>query len=307
MKISVIGAGNVGATCAMRLLESGIADIVLLDKYEGVAKGKAEDLMDAASIIKHNRSIFGTGNYKDTAGSDIVIITAGFPRMPGMTREELLLKNASIVNEVAENITKFSKDTIIIVVTNPLDIMAYIAYKKSGLDRAKVIGMAGVLDCSRMNLLTSRILDRPLANVDSLVLGTHGQTMVPAISQSALDNKPMEKSADTNQIKNIIEKTKERGAEIVAYLGTGSAFYAPSAGVFKMVKAIIENSEEILPCSCLLKGEYGFNNIYLGVPVKLGKRGVREIVELNISSEEKDLLARAAESVRKQLAIVCMI
>lgn len=307
MKISVIGAGNVGATCAMRLLESGIADIVLLDKYEGVAKGKAEDLMDAASIIKHKRSIFGTGNYNDTAGSDIVIITAGFPRIPGMTREELLLKNAAIVNEVAENITKFSKDTIIIVVTNPLDIMAYIAYKKSGLDSAKVIGMAGVLDCSRMNLLTSRILDRPLANVDSLVLGTHGQTMVPAISQSALDNKPMEKSADTNQIKNIIEKTKERGAEIIAYLGTGSAFYAPSAGVFKMVKAIIENSEEILPCSCLLKGEYGFNNIYLGVPVKLGKRGVREIVELNISSEEKDLLARAAESVRKQLAIVCMI
>ncbi|MFH1645266.1 MAG: malate dehydrogenase, partial [Candidatus Omnitrophota bacterium] len=187
------------------------------------------------------------------------------------------------------------------VVTNPLDIMTYVAYKISGLDSTKVIGMAGVLDSSRMNLLASRILNKTLADVNSLVLGTHGQTMAPAISNSTLNNKPIYESADTDQVHDIIENTKARGAEIVSFLGTGSAFYAPSAGVFKMVKAIVEDTDEILPCSCFLDGEYGFKDIYLGVPVKLGKGGLKEIVELAINAEEKDLLKKAAESVKQTI------
>jgi len=302
MKITIVGAGNVGATCAMRLLEAGFADIVLVDIVESFAKGKAEDLMDAASIISHNCNIVGTSDYSLTSESDIVVITAGFPRQPGMSREELFNKNASIVKEVAANVKAHSGNPIVIVVTNPLDIMTYLVYKETGFDSNRVIGMAGALDSSRMNLMIARALKQDIADIDSMVMGTHGQTMVPVTSHSKVNESGLEDLLKLADISDVVEKTKSRGAEIVSYLGKGSAFYAPSAGVFKMVRAIIEDTKEIIPCSCLLDGAYGLNGIYLGVPAKLGKEGLLEVVELPITTEESDLLKEASESVRNKIS-----
>jgi malate dehydrogenase len=282
-------------------LESGLADVVLIDIEEGTAKGKSEDLMDAASIIGHNRSIAGGSDYRMAKDSDIIIITAGFARKPGMSREELLVKNASVVSDVTAQCMRFNKEPIIIVVTNPLDIMAYLAHKKSALGADKVIGMAGILDSSRMNLIAARYLKKDLGRIDSMVLGTHGKTMVPIMKQSKLEGKAMADHADKDLIEVIKQKTKDRGAEIVSYLGSGSAFYAPSAGVFKMVKAIAEDTKEILPCSCMLNGEYGISGIYLGVPAKIGRRGVEEIIEFPLGDDESSGLKTACESVRKQI------
>ena len=304
MKISIIGAGNVGATCAMRLLEADIADIVLVDIAENIAKGKAEDLMDAASLIGHGRRIEGTSDYKPTENSDIVVITAGFARKPGMSREELLNKNGSIVTSVARSVIEHSPNPIIIVVTNPLDVMTHAVYKKTGLDGSRVFGMAGALDSSRMNLMVARSLDRRVPGIDALVLGTHGETMAPTVSHSKVDDKPLTDAVDSEEIEKVIQKTKGRGAEIVSYFGTGSAYYAPSAGVFKMVKSIIDDKREIIPCSCLLNGEYGVEGIYLGVPAKLGKNGVEEIVELPLTDEEQALLEKAADSVRNMIQLL---
>jgi len=301
MKITIVGAGNVGATCAMRLLEGDLADIVLIDIAEGIACGKAEDMMDAASLLGHTRNIIGGSDYELTKESDIVVITAGFARKPGMTREELLTKNAAVVGDISSKITQYSKDPIIIVVTNPLDVMSYLAWKNSKLNKRKVIGMAGSLDSSRMNLITSRILNKDLADVDSLVLGTHGETMVPVSSHSKVDGVSFDSSLSKDIISKIIDKTKARGAEIVSYLGSGSAYYAPSAGVYRIVRAIVEDSQEILPCSCLLEGEYGIDGIFLGVPAQIGRDGVSEIIELSLSDTESTLLKNAADSVRSKL------
>lgn len=302
MKITVIGAGNVGAASAMRLLEAGLGDIVLLDIAQDIAKGKAEDLMDAASLIGHGRNIIGTSDYSDTQGSDIIVITAGFARKPGMTREELLNKNTSVVRSVVKGFKEFNNSPIVIVVTNPLDIMTFLAYKDSMIDSKRVFGMAGCLDSSRMNLMVERALNKPLQDIDSLVLGTHGETMAPILSHSKVDGENLIHVANRDDIAQIIDKTKSRGAEIVSYLGTGSAFYAPSAGVFRMVKAIVEDTQEILPCSCFLSGEYGFKDIYLGVPAQLGKDGIEEIIELPLNDNEKKLLAAAADSTCKQIS-----
>ena len=301
-KITVIGAGNVGATSAMRILESGLGDVVLLDVIEQTARGKAEDLMDAASLIGHRCTITGTSDYKDTKDSDVIVVTAGLARKPGMTREELLHKNAAIARDVTVNFMRFSPSPVVIVVTNPLDIISYAVYKESGLDSKKVFGMAGCLDSSRMNLMASRSLNRPVDGIDSMVLGTHGQTMVPVASRSKVDNILLGDAANKDTISNIIEKTKSRGAEIVAYLGTGSAFYAPSAGVFRMVKAVLEDTQEIMPCSCMLQGEYGIHGIYLGVPAQIGRAGIEDILEIPLDENEKRLLHAASESVRSQIA-----
>jgi len=301
-KITVVGAGNVGATSAMRILEAGLGDVVLLDVAEGIAMGKAEDLMDAASLIGHGCTITGTSDYKDTKDSDVVVVTAGFARKPGMTREELLCKNASVAKDVTINFMKFSVNPVVIVVTNPLDIMSYIVYKESGLDSKRVFGMAGCLDSSRMNLMVSRFLNRPLDVIDSMVLGTHGETMVPVISRSKVDNILLSDAASEDTVNNIVEKTKSRGAEIVSYLGTGSAFYAPSAGIFRMIKAVLEDTQEIMPCSCMLSGEFGIDGIYLGVPAQLGREGVEDIVEIPLDENEKRLLHAASESVSSQIS-----
>ena len=300
-KITVIGAGNVGATSAMRILESDLGDVVLLDVAEGVAKGKAEDLMDAASLIGHGRRITGTADYEDTRDSDIIVVTAGFARKPGMSREDLLNKNATIIKDVTRKFMEFNKDPVVIVVTNPLDLMTYLTRETSSLDSKKVFGMAGCLDASRMNLMISRQLDKPLAGIASTVLGTHGETMVPAISKSEVSGMPLSDVADKNAIARIVSGTKARGAEIVSYLGTGSAFYAPSAGVFRMVNAVIRDTREIMQCSCMLNGEYGISGVYLGVPVRIGKSGIEEIIELELSGEEKALLEAASTSVRGQI------
>lgn len=302
MKITVIGAGNVGATSAMRLLEAGVGDIVLLDIAEGIAKGKAEDLMDAASLIGHGKKITGTSDYSDTQGSDIIVITAGFARKPGMTREELLDKNSSVIRTVVKGFKEFNDEPVVIVVTNPLDIMTFLVFKESMIDSKRVFGMAGCLDSSRMNLMVGRALNKPLEKINSLVLGTHGETMAPILSHCKVDDLNLIDIAGNNDMAQVIDKTKSRGAEIVSYLGTGSAFYGPSAGVFRMVKAVIEDTQEILPCSCFLKGEYGLNEIYLGVPAQIGRDGVEEIIELPLNDNEKRLLDAAADSVRKQIS-----
>jgi len=304
MKITVVGAGNVGATTAMRLLEAGLGDIVLVDILEPIAKGKAEDLMDAASIINHNCSITGTSDYSLTKDSDIVVITAGFARQPGMTREELLNKNVSIVKEVASNVKSHSGNPIVIVVTNPLDVMTQLVLRETGFDKRRVLGMAGILDSSRMNLMVSRSQEKDLAGVDSMVMGTHGQTMVPISSHSKVEKEKLEDLFTDSDIEDIIENTKLRGAEIISYLGKGSAYYAPSAGVFKMVKAIAEDSKEIIPCSCLLSGEYGIDGICLGVPIKIGREGLVEILQLELTDNEKDLLNQAAEAVRSNISLL---
>ena len=301
MKITVVGAGNVGATCAMRLLEGDLGDIVLIDIAGGIAQGKAEDLMDAASLLGHTKKIVGGDDYALTKESDIVVITAGFARKPGMTREELLSKNAAVVGEVSSKVIEHSKDPIIIVVTNPLDIMTYLAWKTSKLNKRRVLGMAGCLDSSRMNLIASRVLNKDLYDVDSLVLGTHGETMVPASSHSKIDKVSFDSALSKDNISEITDKTKARGAEIVSYLGSGSAYYAPSAGLYRMVKAIIEDSQEILPCSCLLEGEYGINDLFLGVPAQLGRDGISEIIQLPLSDTENALLKNAADSLRSKL------
>jgi malate dehydrogenase len=300
-KITIIGAGNVGATSAMRILEAGLGDVVLLDIAGGIAKAKAEDLMDAASLMGHGCKIYGATDYNDTKDSNIVVITAGLARKPGMTREELLQKNTSVIKDVTANFMKFNENPIVIVVTNPLDIMSYVVYKESNLSAERVFGMAGCLDSSRMNLMASRILNKPLEEIESMVLGTHGETMVPVISRSKVEGMLLSDSADQAAIKGIVDKTKSRGAEIVSYMGTGSAFYAPSAGVFRMVKSVLYDTQEVMPCSCLLRGEYGINDIYLGVPCQLGKEGVEDIIEIPLDEDEKKLLHAASESVRNQI------
>jgi malate dehydrogenase len=301
MKITIVGAGNVGALSAMRILESGLGDVVLLDIAESIAKGKAEDLMDAASLVSHGCTIIGTSDYQLTGESDLIVITAGFARTPGMAREELIDKNTSVARHVTDNLMRFNKNPIIIVVTNPLDIISYLVYKRSGLDPRRVIGMAGCLDRSRMNLMAARQLQRPLDGIDSMVLGTHGETMVPVASQSRVENTVLTDLADNEKLDSIIKATKSRGAEIVSLLGSGSAFFAPSAGVYRMAKAIINNTKEVLPCSCMLSGEYGIKDIYLGVPALLGKDGLEDIIELPINEDENRLLCAAADSIREQI------
>lgn len=300
-KITVIGAGNVGATSAMRVLESGLGDVVLLDIDGDIAKGKSEDLMDAASLIGHGCTIKGTSNYEDTKKSDVVVITAGLARKPGMTREELFDKNASIIRQVAAHLGRYNDSPIAIVVTNPLDAMTYLFSQESGLPSEKVIGMAGCLDSSRMDLAISRQLGTPIEEINSLVLGTHGETMVPAVSATKVRGDSLDHIAGRDIMDKIIRDTKARGAEIVSYLGTGSAFYAPSAGVFRMIRSVLEDRKEVLPCSVILKGEYAIKDICLGVPVRLGRNGVEEILEISLSAEENALLNAAAASVREQI------
>ena len=301
MKITVIGAGNVGAMTAMRLLESGLCNVVLLDVVEGLAKGKAEDLMDAASVIGHGKNIIGSEDFSLMRDSCIVIIAAGLARKPGMTREDLLMKNAAIIKSVSEKIAKHVPDSIIINVTNPLDAMTYVAYKASGFNPKKVMGMAGLLDSSRMNLLTSRILNKELFHINSTVMGTHGETMVPLLSHCKIENAPVNSISDDNKLNDIVEKTKKRGAEIVSYLKTGSAFFAPSACAAKMAELIIKDSDDALTVSCFLKGEYGLEDIFLGVPAVLGKNGVEKIIEIELNDNEKEALKKAADSVKNAI------
>ncbi|MCX5665833.1 MAG: malate dehydrogenase [Candidatus Omnitrophica bacterium] len=297
-KVSIIGAGAVGATLAHRVLESGIADVVLLDIFKNIALGKAMDLSDASAVVAHERTIIGTDDYKDIESSDIVVITAGLPRKPGMTRDELISKNAGIIKDVALKVKTHAPKSIIIVVTNPLDVMTYLTYKITGFSKNRVIGMAGLLDGSRFIYLIASALGVPRSSVETYVLGSHGDTMVPLISKTKVDGKPVTEVMDKAKLQAIVKRTCDRGAEIVSLFGSGSAFYSPSAAVFKMIESILKDKKETVAASAYLEGEYGLNDLYIGVPCKIGKDGIEKIVEFDISADEKAALARSAEAIK---------
>jgi malate dehydrogenase len=297
-KVSIIGAGHVGATTAQLILQSGIADIVLYDIAEGVPQGKALDLAEATPLWNVAATCKGTNSFEDMAGSDIVVITAGFPRKPGMSRDDLLAANADVVKNVVSGTSKHSPDCIYIVVTNPMDAMTYVAWKQSGLPGKKVVGMGGVLDSSRLRTFVSMELSVSPEDIETMVLGGHGDLMVPLPGYTSVKGVPLTALLSSEKIADLIERTKNGGAEIVSLLKSGSAFYAPAASVCQMVKSILLDEKRMLPCAAYLDGQYGVADLFVGVPVILGKTGVEQIIELPLSKVEKELFGRSAQSVR---------
>ena len=300
-KITIIGAGNVGATTAHWCAAAELGDIVLLDIPQAgdMPKGKALDLMEASPVMGFDCNILGTSDYGDTTDSDVVVITAGIPRKPGMSREDLLATNAKIVQSVTEQIMKHSRDPIIIVVSNPLDAMVYMAKKTSNLPKNKIIGMAGVLDSARLQTFVSLELGCSLVDVDAMVLGGHGDSMVPLPRYTSVSGISITELMTSEQIERVVERTRKGGAEIVSLLKTGSAFYAPGASVVKMVEAILQDKRRILPCTAYLEGEYGWNGIFFGVPVMMGVHGIEKVIELELMDEEKVALDKSAQDVKK--------
>ncbi len=286
-KISLIGAGQIGGTLAHLLSIKEIADIVLFDVAEGIAKGKALDIAQSTSVDGFDVNLKGTNNYDDIKNSDVIIITAGVPRKPGMSRDDLLEINLKIIKQVAEGIKKNSPNAFVICITNPLDVIVMAFQKYSGLPTNKVVGMAGILDSSRFRYFLSQELKVPVKNIKSLVLGGHGDTMVPMPNHTTVNNKPLKQVIKKEKLESIIERTRKGGAEIIKYLEKGSAFYAPAASGVEMAESYIKDLKKILPCAAYLNGEYGVKNLYAGVPVKIGKKGVEEIVEMKLSDEEK--------------------
>ncbi|MCX5679937.1 MAG: malate dehydrogenase [Candidatus Omnitrophica bacterium] len=303
-KISIIGAGAVGATLAQRIIEAGIADVVLVDILKNVAAGKAIDLLDASPVVGHECGIIGTDDYAQVEGSDIVVITAGLPRKPGMTREELISKNAGIVKGVSEKIRKHSPSAIVIVVTNPLDVMTYLALATMGSGRNKVFGMAGVLDGARMAYLIADELKVKRSAVETVVLGSHGETMVPVLSKTRVFGKPVMGLIPKDGLDKIVKRTCDRGAEIVSLLGTGSAFYSPSAAALLMIKAVMYDTKATLTVSALLEGEYGLKDICIGVPCVIGKSGMEKVVEIDLSKEEQDAFLRSAKAIQGSINLL---
>ncbi len=298
-KVTVIGAGNVGATAAQRLAEKALCDVVLVDIAEGLPQGKALDLAEAAPIEKHDSRLVGTNDYELTAGSDIVIITAGIPRKPGMSRDDLIKTNAGIMKSVVENVAKKSPDSILIIVSNPLDAMCHVAYDVSGFPKNRVMGMAGVLDSARFRCFVAEELDVSVENTHAFVLGGHGDTMVPLPRYSTVAGIPITEMMEKERIDAIVERTRNGGAEIVSLLKTGSAFYAPASAAVEMAESILKDRKKILPCAVYLEGEYGINGLFIGVPVKLGKKGIEKIIEITLTEEERVALMKSADAVRK--------
>ncbi|RLB43442.1 MAG: malate dehydrogenase [Deltaproteobacteria bacterium] len=299
-KVTVVGAGNVGATAAMRLAEKELADVVLIDILEGVPAGKALDLTEAAPIEKHDSKILGvTNDYSHAKGSDIVIVTAGVPRRPGMSRDDLLSTNMGIIRDVTKEIAAVAPDTILIIVSNPLDAMCYVALKTSRFPKNRVMGMAGVLDSARFRAFIAMELNVSVENTHAFVLGGHGDTMVPLPRYSTVAGIPITELLPPERIEALVERTRNGGAEIVALLKTGSAYYAPASAVVEMAEAILKDKKKILPCAAYLEGEYGIEGLFVGVPVKLGKEGIEEIIEIKLTEEEDTALKRSASAVRK--------
>jgi malate dehydrogenase len=304
-KITVVGAGNVGATAAQRIAEKELArTVVMVDVAEGIPQGKALDQWESAPIELFDSRVIGSNGYDESAGSDIVVITAGIARKPGMSRDDLLNTNAGIVKSVAENVAKTSPNAIIIVVSNPLDVMCYVAMKASGFPRERVIGMAGVLDTARYRSFLAEALDVSVRDIQAMVLGGHGDTMVPLISYTTVSGIPITQFLDKAKLDAIVDRARNGGAEIVKYLKTGSAYYAPSSGAVQIVEAIVLDQKRILPCSAWLDGEYGMKGLFLGVPVKLGRRGMEKIIEVTLTADEKAALAKSAEAVREPMAVI---
>ncbi len=301
-KVTVVGAGFVGATTAQRIVEKNLADVVLIDIVEGMPQGKALDMMESAPVEGFTSKIIGTNRYEDTANSDVVVITAGLARKPGMSRDDLLLKNAEIVGGVVTEISKFSPNAIIIVVSNPLDVMTYLAWKKSGFDSRRVFGMAGELDSARCAYFVAEALGCNPSDVQAMVLGGHGDEMVPVEQHTKVKGKPITELLPADKIEAINQRTRTGGAEIVGLLKTGSAFYAPSSSVVRMVRSVLEDRKEVIASCVYLKGEYGIQNVYVGVPAKLGKNGIEQVVEIPLTDAQKKALKVSAEHVLENCA-----
>jgi len=298
-KVTVVGAGNVGATTAQRLAERDYADLVVVDIVEGMPQGKALDLNQSGPVIGYEAKVTGTNGYEETAGSDIVVITSGFPRQPGMSRDDLLAKNKEIVGGVAQQVAERSPDAIVIVVTNPLDAMCHVALDVTQFPRQRVIGMAGILDSARFRTFLAWELGVSVRDVTGFVLGGHGDTMVPVVSYTNVAGVPVRQKISDDRLEEIVQRTRDGGAEVVKLLQKGSAFYAPSAAVAEMVDSIIYDQKRVLPCAALCQGEFGIEGLFVGVPVRLGKEGVEEIIEIELDDSEREQLARSAAAVQE--------
>jgi len=303
-KISIVGAGNVGATAAHWVASKELADVVLIDIIEGVPQGKGLDLLEALPIEKRDSHVLGTNDYADTANSDIVIITAGIPRKPGMSRDDLLNTNYKIMQDVVSKVVANSPNAILIVVSNPLDAMAQAAFRISKFNRERVIGMAGVLDSARFRTFIAEELKVSVENVTAFVLGGHGDTMVPLARYSTVAGIPITELMDKATLDRIVQRTRDGGAEIVKYLKTGSAYYAPSAAATEMAEAILKDKKKILPCAAYLQGEYGIKGLFVGVPCKLGARGLEQIIEIKLTDEEQAALKKSAEAVQELVKVI---
>jgi malate dehydrogenase len=303
-KVSIVGSGNVGATAAHWIASKELADVVLIDIIEGVPQGKGLDLLEAMPIEKRDSHVLGTNDYADTANSEIVVVTAGIPRKPGMSRDDLLNTNYKIMSDVVSKAIQHSPNCILIVVSNPLDAMAQAAYKLSKFPRERVIGMAGVLDSARFRTFIAEELNVSVENVTAFVLGGHGDTMVPLTRYSTVAGIPVTELMESKRLESLVQRTRDGGAEIVKYLKTGSAYYAPSAAVAEMVEAILKDKKKILPCAAYLDGEYGIKGLYVGVPVKLGAKGIEQIIEIKLTSEEKAALNKSADAVKELVAVI---
>ncbi len=299
VKISVVGAGQVGGTCAQRILERRLADVALIDIAEGLARGKALDLGQAAATEGYGLKIEGGSDYSLMKGSRAVVVTAGLARKPGMTREDLLSQNAKIVKGIIDSIKEFCPEAMIIMVTNPLDVMTYLAYKVSGFEKERVFGMAGVLDSARFRFFISERLKVPPCEVEAFVLGGHGDSMVPLIGHTNVKGSPLDEFLSDYEINALVDKTRDGGAEIVSLLKTGSAFYAPSSAVCEMLEAVLKDKNEVLPVSAYLERQYGLEDVYCGVPARLGSDGIEEVVEFELSEEELSALHRSAKQVKE--------
>ena len=303
-KVSIVGAGNVGATTAHWIAAKELADVVLIDVVEGIPQGKALDLLEAMPIEKRDVSVTGANDYAATANSDIVVITAGIPRKPGMSRDDLLNTNFKIMSDVVAKDVSHSPESILIIVSNPLDAMAQAAFRQAGFNRERVIGMAGVLDSARFRSFIAAELNVSVENVTAFVLGGHGDTMVPLARYSTVAGIPITELIEPTRLEAIIQRTRDGGAEIVKHLKTGSAFYAPSAAATEMVEAILKDKKKILPCAAFLQGEYGIDGYYIGVPCKLGAAGLEQIIEIKLTPEEDAALKKSAEAVKELCAVI---
>jgi malate dehydrogenase len=303
-KVTVVGAGNVGANTAQKIAAKELADVVLVDVVDGVPQGKGLDMLESAPVEGYDVTITGTNGYEETANSDIVVITAGFPRKPGMSRDDLLMANYEVVKTATEQAVKMSPNAILVLVTNPLDAMCWTAMKVSGFPRERVIGMAGVLDTARFRTFIAEELNVSFENVTAMVLGGHGDTMVPLVRFTNVSGIPLSELTDQATIDRMVQRTRDGGAEIVKYLKTGSAYYAPAASTVEMVESILKDKKKVLPCAVSLQGEYGINGLFVGVPVKLGKKGVEQIYEIKLNEAETAALKKSADAVQELVTVL---
>ena len=303
-KVTVVGAGNVGANCALRIAGKELADVVLVDVIEGVPQGKGLDILQSGPVESYDVNIVGANDYEPTANSDIVVITAGFPRKPGMSRDDLLLANYEVVKSATEQAVKHSPNSILILVTNPLDAMCWTAYQIAKFSKNRVIGMAGILDTARFRTFIAQELDVSVENVTAMVLGGHGDTMVPMARLASVSGIPLSELMDQATIDRLVQRARDGGAEIVKYLKTGSAYYAPSAAATEMVESILKDKKKILPCAAYLEGEYGISGLFVGVPCKLGANGIEQIIEIKLTADEKTQLDKAVGTVRELVGVL---